>query len=68
MRHPRKAGKQNMGFSLVEVLVTLALISVLSIPLIQTFLNSARMNGKAKVCRMLQTLPKVSQNTLGQCL
>lgn len=28
MRHPRKAGKQNMGFSLVEVLVTLALISV----------------------------------------
>lgn len=48
MRHPRKAGKQNMGFSLVEVLVTLALISVLSIPLIQTFLNSARVNGKAK--------------------
>ncbi len=48
MRHPRKAGKQNMGFSLVEVLVTLALISVLSIPLIQTFVNSARMNGKAK--------------------
>lgn len=48
MRHPRKAGKQNMGFSLVEVLVTLALISVLSIPLIQTFINSARVNGKAK--------------------
>lgn len=48
MRYPRKAGKQNMGFSLVEVLVTLALISVLSIPLIQTFLNSARVNGKAK--------------------
>ena len=48
MRHPRKAGKQNMGFSLVEVLVTLALISVLSIPLIQTFVNSARVNGKAK--------------------
>ena len=48
IRHPRKAGKQNMGFSLVEVLVTLALISVLSIPLIQTFINSARVNGKAK--------------------
>ena len=48
MRHPRKAGKQNMGFSLVEVLVTLALISVLSIPLIQTFINPARVNGKAK--------------------
>lgn len=48
MRHPHKIRKQNMGFSLVEVLVTLALISVLSIPLIQTFVNSARMNGKAK--------------------
>lgn len=48
MRHPRKAGKQNMGFSLVEVLVTLAIISILSIPLIQTFVNSARVNGKAK--------------------
>ena len=50
MRHPRKAGKQNMGFSLVEVLVTLALISVLSIPLIQTFINSARVNVQ-KVCK-----------------
>lgn len=48
IRHPHKIRKQNMGFSLVEVLVTLALISVLSIPLIQTFVNSARMNGKAK--------------------
>lgn len=48
IRHPHKIRKQNMGFSLVEVLVTLALISVLSIPLIQTFINSARMNGKAK--------------------
>lgn len=48
MRHPHKVRKQNMGFSLVEVLVTLALISVLSIPLIQTFINSARVNGKAK--------------------
>ena len=48
MRHPHKVRKQNMGFSLVEVLVTLALISVLSIPLIKTFINSARVNGKAK--------------------
>lgn len=48
MRHPRKVEKQNKGFSLVEVLVTLAVISILSIPIINLFVGSAKTNKTAK--------------------
>ena len=60
MKHPRRNRKLNKGFSLLEVLVTLALISVLSIPLIQSFLNSAKVNGKSK---SMQNATDIAQNT-----
>ena len=60
MKHPRRNRKQNKGFSLLEVLVTLAVISVLSIPLIQSFLNSAKVNGKSK---SMQNATDIAQNT-----
>lgn len=60
MKHPRRNRKLNKGFSLLEVLVTLAIISVLSIPLIQSFLNSAKVNGKSK---SMQNATDIAQNT-----
>lgn len=59
MKHPRRNRKLNKGFSLLEVLVTLAIISVLSIPLIQSFLNSAKVNGKSK---SMQNATDIAQN------
>ena len=48
MRHPRKAGKQNMGFSLVEVLVAIVILAIISLPVLSTFSNAARINAKAR--------------------
>lgn len=59
MRHPHKVEKQNKGFSLVEVLVTLAVISILSIPVIQNFISSSKTNKQA---RNIQNATDVAQS------
>lgn len=55
----QKLGKKNMGFSLVEVLVTMLIIAVISIPIIRTFTSSARVNYNA---RKLQHATDTAQN------
>lgn len=59
MKHPHKVEKQNKGFSLVEVLVTLAVICILSIPVIQNFISSANTNKRA---RTIQNATDIAQS------
>lgn len=40
--------RKNSGFSLIEVLVSIAILSIIIIPLLSGFLFSARVNGKSK--------------------
>lgn len=44
----KKKIKNNKGFSLVELLVTMAVIAIVTIPLLQTFVVSNRINSSAK--------------------
>ena len=44
----RSLKRRKSGFSLVEVLIAIAIIAVVVIPLAMTLISSARMNGKAK--------------------
>lgn len=46
MREDNK--KKNSGFTLVEVLVAVAILAVVSIPIIQSFVSVAQVNGKAR--------------------
>ena len=47
MREDRKRTK-NSGFTLVEVLIAVAILAVISIPLMQSFVSAARVNGEAR--------------------
>ncbi len=38
----------NSGFSLVEVLVAIVILAIVSLPILSTFTNAAKMNGKAR--------------------
>lgn len=40
--------KKNSGFTLVEVLVAVAILAVVTIPIIQSFVSVAQVNGKAR--------------------
>ena len=59
----KRSGKRtklnNGGFSLVEVLVTMTVIAVLSVPIMQSFMSTARVNRKA---RCLQNATDIAQN------
>ena len=44
----RSLKRRKSGFSLVEVLIAIAIIAVVVIPLAMTLISSARMNGKAR--------------------
>ena len=59
MRRLAKSNKFNKGFSLVEVLVAMAVITLISIPLLRTFITSAQINNKAK---KLQNATDIAQN------
>ncbi|MBP5460947.1 MAG: type II secretion system protein [Lachnospiraceae bacterium] len=39
---------RNSGFTLVEVLIAVAILAVISIPLMQSFVSAARVNGEAR--------------------
>ena len=54
-----KFDNNDKGFSLVEVLVAMAVLAVISIPLIQTFVMSANVNKNAK---RLQNATDVGQD------
>lgn len=38
----------NSGFSLVEVLVAIVILAIISLPVLSTFSNAARINNKAR--------------------
>ena len=59
MRRLFKSSKFNKGFSLIEVLVAMAVIALISIPLLRTFVTSAQINHKAK---KLQNATDIAQN------
>lgn len=59
MRRLAKSNQLNKGFSLIEVLVAIAVITLISIPLLRTFITSAQINGKAK---RLQNATDIAQN------
>lgn len=59
MRRLAKSNKLNKGFSLIEVLVAMAVITLISIPLLRTFVTSAQINTKAK---KLQNATDIAQN------
>ena len=44
-----KKGKlNNSGFSLVEVLVAIVILAIISLPVLSTFSNAAKINAKAR--------------------
>lgn len=45
---PNKHRKNNKGFSLVELLVAITILAVVMIPMLHSFITSARANAKAK--------------------
>lgn len=55
----KKKQLNNGGFSLVEVLVTMLVITIVSVPIINSFVSSARINKKS---RNLQNATDVAQN------
>lgn len=44
----RKGNLNNSGFSLVEVLVAIVILAIISLPVLSTFSNAARINAKAR--------------------
>ena len=44
----RKGKLNNSGFSLVEVLVAIVILAIISLPVLSTFSNAARINAKAR--------------------
>lgn len=59
MRRFVESNKLNKGFSLVEVLIAMAVITLISIPLLRMFITSAQINTKAK---KLQNATDIAQN------
>lgn len=45
-KHKNK--KNNQGFTLVEVLIAMAVLAIVSIPILSTFANASRINAKAR--------------------
>lgn len=58
MKKLRRSKKNNGGFSLVEVIVTMVVIAIISIPIIKSFVTTARVNHDA---RRLQNATDVAQ-------
>ena len=54
-------GKQNKGFTLVEVLIAMTILSIIVVPLLRAFVTSSRTNAKAKELMKATT---VAQNIM----
>ena len=50
----RKGKLNNSGFSLVEVLVAIVILAIISLPVLSTFSNAARINAEGKKNRECQ--------------
>lgn len=48
IRKDKKQGQQNKGFTLLEVLVAITILSIIVVPLLQAFVTSAGVNAKAR--------------------
>ena len=57
----KKKQLNNGGFSLLEVLVAMVILAIVSIPLLHSFVTTARTNAKAKV---LMKATDVAENTV----
>ena len=49
-------GKQNKGFTIVEVLIAITILAIIVVPLLQAFVTSSRTNAKAKQLMKATTL------------
>lgn len=59
MKKKRKINKKNGGFSLLEVVVTIMVVAVISIPIISSFTSSAKVN---QIARRKQNATDLAQN------
>lgn len=61
--------KNNQGFSLIEVLVAMAILAIVSFPILKTFANSAQMNARARRVENANTaVSDISENFKGMSI
>ncbi|MCR5092619.1 MAG: type II secretion system GspH family protein [Lachnospiraceae bacterium] len=56
--------RRNAGFSMVELLVSVALLSVMTAVLLQSFIVARRLNARASTEQKLQTLAKTTMESM----
>lgn len=59
MKHAKEEQLNNEGFSLVELLIAIVILSIIVVPLLHSFVTSARTNAKHAIPCMQQRLPKM---------
>ena len=48
MKHAKEEQLNNEGFSLVELLIAIVILSIIVVPLLHSFVTSARTNAKSR--------------------